>query len=171
MGAIQIVPAVTSAPLWTVRLPAELAEDVKAMASPCRVPVLSLLKVRLPVPPESPSAESTADEVVLKAEPLPSTVTVPLPSLPSKKHSDETLPPEVTLVVLPPFSPRSRVVDRVDPLPLTLMAFEELKSCSPVITTSPPLEMLRALPDARLKVPVASRVSCPPLRLISPLAV
>ena len=81
-----------------------------------RFPVLTLLKVRIPVPPLSPKLSPEA----LKSEPTPSTVTVPFPLVPIEAVLRlERLPPRETPTTLPPLNARVELVENVEPAPFT----------------------------------------------------
>src|SRR5215212_9036045 len=79
------------------------------------VPVLALLKVRLPPVPDCPTNVVPPEKV----DPAPSTVTPAAPLMFTCDAPDETVPPAATLRVLPPEKASVPVVVNVDPAPVT----------------------------------------------------
>src|SRR5687768_8837186 len=99
------------------------------------VPVLPLLKVNVPALTSPPTFRIPA----VKVDPGPVTVTVPLPLLPMFTCAVplERLPPVETVVVLPPPSDMTPVVENVEPAPVTEMVEAVLFVNAPVMTASP----------------------------------
>ena len=163
-GAMVRLVAFTTAPLWMFSVPLVPTTNPASMDTSPRFPVLTLLKVRIPVPPLSPKLSPAA----LKSEPTPSTVTVPFPPVPIEAEPRlERLPPRETPATLPPLNARVELIENVEPAPLTRIVEAELLLNDPVMSTSPPFCTVSVLPAATVNPsPVAvARVICAPARM------
>src|ERR1043165_4178646 len=139
----------------------------------------------VPTPPKAPPTERSP--LIVQVEPVPSTVTLPLPfNVPRKALPLETVPPLVMLRVPSPpslLSSRRPVFVQLDPGPLTLTS-PLLAGFIPIVllkleTTWPPLEIVSVpAPDAPIpnkqhgvivQEPVADTVAVPLDARFSPI--